>query len=251
MSMTAKPEEQAKSEEESRAEEAEGKMLIKLREEAEAEFDAFCSGKPNKSESEEAAEAAEREVNRKIREEENARVRSAYKRNSAEAGLLTKSESEMRDEAESKMRLETRQEKLREEAEADYDALFYGNPNKSETQEAAEAAQREVLRKIREEDNARIRSAYRRNSAEAGPLTKSESELRDEAERKMRLETRQEKLFQEAQADYDALFGAEWDEFLLTGETKSESGTRDQELASKSISESAAPRQQKRPRCFA
>ena len=125
-----------------------------------------------------------------------------------------------------------------EQAEAEFDSLVYGKPNMSESEKAAEATEREKNRKMREDF--RVRQAEYR-------------ELRN-AERKMRLETRQEELFQEAEADYDAkcdeLFGAEWDA-LLTGETKSESGTRDQELASKSISETAAPRQQKRPRCFA
>ena len=126
-----------------------------------------------------------------------------------------------------------------EQAEAEFDSLVYGKPNMSESEQAAEATEREKNRKMREDF--RVRQAEHR-------------ELRN-AERKMRLETRQEKLSQEGEAEYkakcDELFGAEWDAFLLTGETKSESGTRDQELASKSISETAAPRQQKRPRCLA
>ena len=172
--------------------------------------------------------------------------------------------------------------------EEEFDAIYYGRKRKkSESEEAAAAAEREVNRKIRE-DLERITADYHgHNSAQAGPLTKSEKgtrdrepvsksisaeagpstksdlcrhreaalcEFRDERERKMRL-TRQEKLFQEAQEEYNAsinaIFDADWDASLLTGETKSESGTRDQEPASKSISEMAAPRRQTRPRCLA
>jgi len=116
-----------------------------------------------------------------------------------------------------------------EQAEAEFDSLVYGKPNMSESEKAAEATEREKNRKMREEF--RVRQAEYR-------------ELRN-AERKMRLATRKEKLSQEGEAEYNAecdeIFGAEWD-LLLTGETKSESGTR---------AETAAPRQQKRPRCFA
>ena len=146
-------------------------------------------------------------------------------------------EEERKRAAEEEEEFEASMKRL-EQAEAEFDSLVYGKPNMSESEQAAEATEREKNRKMREDF--RVRQAEYR-------------ELRN-AERKMRLETRQEKLSQEAEAEYDAkcdeLFGAEWGA-LLTGETKSESGTRDQELASKSISETAAPRQQKRPRCLA
>ena len=72
-----------------------------------------------------------------------------------------------------------------EQAEAEFDSLVYGKPNMSESEQAAEATEREKNRKMREDF--RVRQAEYR-------------ELRN-AERKMRLETRQEKLSQEAEAD--------------------------------------------------
>ena len=158
-----------------------------------------------------------------------------------------KSEKELRDEeAESEMLI-----KLREEAEAQFDALVFGGPTKSESEKQAEEAERKVLLKFRQDENARIRSAYKSNSAKAAPLeksesalvrgpelgallygdqTKSESEQRDEeAERKLRLKLRQEA-------------AAEWDELMSADDLMP---------AFESISETAAPRQQKRPRCFA
>ena len=160
--------------------------------------------------------------------------------------------------------------------EEEYDALYYGRKRKkSESEEAAAAAERVVNRKIREEIERNTADYYGHNSAQASPLTESEKgtrdrepvsksisaeagpstksdlcrhreaalcEFRDERERKMRL-TRQEKLFQEAEEEYNAsinaIFDADWDAFLL------------QEPASKSISEMAAPRGQTCPRCFA
>ena len=147
------------------------------------------------------------------------------------------SEEERRRFAEEEEESEAASKRL-EQAEAEFDALVYGKPNMSESEKEAEAIEREKNRKMREEF--RVRQAEFR-------------EMRN-AVRKMRFATRKEKRSQEAEAVYkatcDNIFGAEWDAFLR-GETKSESETRNQELASSSISETAAPRQQKRPRCFA
>ena len=114
--------------------------------------------------------------------------------------------------------------KLREEAEAELDAFVYGVLTKNESEKRAEEAERKILLKLRHDENERIRSAYQSNSAKAAPLEKSESELRDEeAERKIRLKLRQDGT-------------AVWGELMS---------------ASKSTSDRAAPRQQKRPRCVA
>ena len=139
--------------------------------------------------------------------------------------------------------------------EETFDAIYYGRKRKkNESEEAAAAAEREENRKVREYLDRITADLHRPNSAQAGPLTKSEKKQtrdREPASKSISAEARQEKLFQEAQEDYNAVFDEEWDAFWRTGETKSESGTRDQEPASKSISETAAPRQQKCPRCFA
>ena len=123
------------------------------------------------------------------------------------------SEEERRRFAEEEEESEAASKRL-EQAEAEFDALVYGKPNMSESEKEAEAIEREKNRKMREEF--RVRQAEFR-------------ELRN-AERKMRLATRKEKRSQEAEAEYkatcDEIFGAEWDAFLLTSETKSESETR-------------------------
>ena len=161
--------------------------------------------------------------------------------------MAAKPEEQADSEEEKKRAAEEEEEgeaaiKRREQAEAEFDSLVYDKPNMSESEKAAEAEEREKNRKMREEFSAEMRSAYKRHSAEAPPLTWSERCRVRQADRCAAAESqmKREKEFQEAQADYDALFGAEWDEFLLTGEMKSEP-----------ISDSAAPRQQKRPRCFA
>ena len=96
--MTAKPEKQAKREKEWRDEEEESEKLIKIREEAEAEFDALWFDDPTKSEIEKRAEEAERKILLKMRQDQTAQIRSAYKSTSDKAAPLEESESELRDE---------------------------------------------------------------------------------------------------------------------------------------------------------
>ena len=141
--------------------------------------------------------------------------------------------------------------KLREEAEAEFDALLFGDPTKSESEKRAEEAERKVLLKFRQDENARIRSAYKSNSAKAAPLEKSESALVWGPELDARLygnqtKSESEQRDEEAEESFASSkrqeAAAEWDELMSAD---------DPMPASKTISDTAASRQQKRPRCFA